>query len=419
MKTFNYFRILCVGLLACVLSGCPGYPEYEITDELFVNKSSLTMLIGEQIKVTASPADIPVTWTSDNEAVATVTQTGLITSHSEGIAEITVSQGTSWRPVYVTVATPTVDKITIVSLGGDSTIWITMETFSDRIDIVRVFWNNNSDSIDFEVNNMAVAMMKNVVYPGGDYVFNVVSIDRLGNRSRAREVTALILNKDIMSAFKTTNKLFAVWKNTINVDHCMISYIDLDGLPVSRKVYTDESFVVINDYLSDLEFNIAYLLSTDTLHVNFSPVIGGAGKLDKAGWTIEVSDEAGWDGGGKNTVIDDNHDAGGFWHSYYESPLPHWAVIDMQRQNTVIEIVTLRRNGDCKTLRYFVGDSPDPNGAWTKIAEGAYESNTSAHTLRLEVSTFVTGRYLKLVLPDSFRDNHIGVSEVDVYGLID
>jgi hypothetical protein len=143
-------------------------------------------------------------------------------------------------------------------------------------------------------------------------------------------------------------------------------------------------------------------------------------KCDKTGWSIEVSDQHS-EGGGKNKVIDGDYSNSGYWHTQYSPnvPLPHWAVIDMKEPVEAGRIVTLRRsNGDNKTLQYFVGDSPDANAdTWVKVAEGAYASQTANHTLTLNVTEFVTGRYLKLVIPDSYRDPFSGICEIDVFGL--
>jgi hypothetical protein len=152
---------------------------------------------------------------------------------------------------------------------------------------------------------------------------------------------------------------------------------------------------------------------TKTIEINISELY----KCDKTGWTVEVSDEKPSDGGGKNMIIDGNYDGNKFWHSQWgpDTPLPHWAVIDMKASVEAGRITTQRRNTDTKTLQYFIGDNPDANaGTWTKIAEGTYASN---NTLALDVAEPVSGRYLKLVLPDSNRAPFTSICEVDVFGL--
>jgi hypothetical protein len=146
-------------------------------------------------------------------------------------------------------------------------------------------------------------------------------------------------------------------------------------------------------------------------------------KCDKEGWSVEVSDQTESDGGGKDKMIDNDYDNNGYWHSQWSggnAPLPHWAIIDMKGQMEVGRIVTQRRsNGDTRTVQYFVGNSPDANSdTWVKVAEGTYASQSANHILTLDATEPVTGQYLKLVLPDSYRDVFTAICEVDVYALI-
>jgi hypothetical protein len=146
----------------------------------------------------------------------------------------------------------------------------------------------------------------------------------------------------------------------------------------------------------------------------------------KTDWTIQVSDQH-TEGGGKDKVIDGSYNSAEYWHSNYgpNVPLPHWAVIDMQKPIKVARIITLRRNnGDNRTLRYYIGNNPnaDPDPyspSWTKIAEGAYEPGSTNHSLTLEVAEPVAGRYLFLFINDSFRSPFSGICEIDVYGIVE
>jgi hypothetical protein len=143
-------------------------------------------------------------------------------------------------------------------------------------------------------------------------------------------------------------------------------------------------------------------------------------KCDKSGWSIEVSDERADDGGGKDKAIDGDY-SDRYWHSQWgpDVACPHWAVIDMKETREIARIVTQRRsNGDTKTLQYFIGDSPDADGDWTMLTEGAYASSGADHTLTLDAAEPLSGRYLKLVLPDSFRNPYTAICEIDVYGLM-
>jgi hypothetical protein len=146
---------------------------------------------------------------------------------------------------------------------------------------------------------------------------------------------------------------------------------------------------------------------------------------DKTGWTIAgVSDETASDGGGVNTIIDGNYGTGNFWHSMWSpsnAPLPHWAIIDMKEPETVARIVTRRRNnGDTKTIEYYLGDEADVNSAtWKKVTQGSYpQGQNSVIDLTLDATESLSGRYLKLIVSDSYRVPFTAITEVDVYRAI-
>ena len=145
-------------------------------------------------------------------------------------------------------------------------------------------------------------------------------------------------------------------------------------------------------------------------------------KYDRSTWSVlEVSDETASDGGGKNTLIDG--DLGSYWHSQWEGgdePLPHWAIIDMATPKKIAKIDAYRRpgNGDAKTIQYFVGPDPDADAtSWTKIGESEFVSGKDNVEISISnSSSTLTGRYLKLVLPDSNRDPYTSIAEIYVYG---
>jgi hypothetical protein len=332
MKASNIF---CTVLLILVC-GCAEYPAYVITNTPFVNETSLNMYIGDEVQLTASPVDENFVWSSDNEKVASVTQTGLVTAISEGLSSITVK-----------------------SSNDEVRIDVRVRTFIPLTDI-----NLSKTSAKLYAGDKAQIWAYSIPEDASDVKFT--------------------------------------WRSE-NPD---VATVDKDGIvtAVSRGVTN-----IIVSYGS-IEKNVT--VSVPELY-----------KCDKTGWTVEVSDQQVSDGGGKDKMIDNDYGTGEFWHSQYIGNFvypPHWAVIDMKEPVEIARIVTQRRiNGDTKTLQYFVGDSPNPNAdTWVKVVEGAYISTSANHTLTLDVEESVTGRYLKLILPDSFRPPYTAICEVDVYGLM-
>jgi allantoicase len=105
--------------------------------------------------------------------------------------------------------------------------------------------------------------------------------------------------------------------------------------------------------------------------------------------------------------------------SVYEPQPPHWVIIDMSVPRRITGIDTYRHTAypDTKSILYYVSDEPYPNAdTWVKIMEGAYESTAVDHHLTLYATEFAVGRYLKIYLPDTFRNPYNSIREIDVYG---
>jgi hypothetical protein len=311
-----------------------------------------------------------------------------------------------------------------------------------RIDKVRVYWNNYRDSTDMQIGNRQ-GIFRTIIenMEESTYLFQIVSIDGYGNKSLPVELSGEVIgdsfvanlrNRSVASVVYTADdEVTVTWGNTPNYAvSCYLSYTATDNRTVTVIAPVTESVTVISGWKSGLNYYTQFVPNEGALDtLNSAPANLAVWKrYNKTGWTIEVSDETASDGGGKDKMIDGNYDYGEYWqsqHSPSTANLPHWAVIDMKESIEIARIVTQRRNinasigGDTKTLQYFIGDSPDPNaGTWVKFIEGAYESSAANHVLTLDAVTPLTGRYLKLIMPDTFRGQYTSICEIDVYGLI-
>lgn len=144
-------------------------------------------------------------------------------------------------------------------------------------------------------------------------------------------------------------------------------------------------------------------------------------KFDRTNWAVlAVSDETASDGGGKDALIDDKLDT--WWHSNYtdgDTPLPHWAVIDMMSPKDMSKVEIYRRSGttDTKSVEFYIGNSPDANAAdWVRLATGVFGEGDRLELLIPESMNTNQGRYLKILLPDSNREPFINIAEVYIYG---
>jgi hypothetical protein len=102
----------------------------------------------------------------------------------------------------------------------------------------------------------------------------------------------------------------------------------------------------------------------------------------------------------------------------------------MKEQREVARTMTQRlANGEwtgTKSFQYFVSDDPNPNATtWVKVIEDAFAAQNTGwgvaeNSLTSDaVAPFSKGRYLKLLLPDSFRSDNgiIAICEIDVFGV--
>jgi hypothetical protein len=112
MKINNYIKIACMLALAFLWTACEK--EMTMTD-ITVDKESISALLGDNVQITVNPvpADASIDareyeWSSDNEAIATVTRFGIVHSVEEGTCNITVKHGSFSKSVSVTITDPVV-----------------------------------------------------------------------------------------------------------------------------------------------------------------------------------------------------------------------------------------------------------------------------------------------------------------------
>ena len=110
--------LLLIPLVAAGLAGCeqakpnPPAPQCD-SATVTLDKQTASIVIGGTIQLNASISveGCPITWSSSNEAVASVDQNGLVTGHSEGTANITANG-------VVCVVTVTDDGPVVVHVTG-------------------------------------------------------------------------------------------------------------------------------------------------------------------------------------------------------------------------------------------------------------------------------------------------------------
>jgi hypothetical protein len=160
MKNYmNKIIILLLSVLA--LTGCDNYNDRtEVLPEITANHKSLTIFIGGEAQIVASPQDgTSFTWTSASPDVATVSEDGLVKALSEGSSDITVRKGDAFIIISVIV----IPKIPLTNIElstydvkmkiGDHSIVQIVSTPTEANDIpMNDFWWWSDDETIATVN---------------------------------------------------------------------------------------------------------------------------------------------------------------------------------------------------------------------------------------------------------------------------
>ena len=162
MKHFLFKLMLFViplGMVACSDSEDePENPTVEVTS-VTVSPESINMVIGDtqRLTLTISPENASVksgTWSSSNEAVATVSQDGTVTAVAEGTAMITVTAGGKSDTCNVTVTAERIEvesieispaEVTLTQIG--ETAQLTVKIMPEDATYTEMTWSSSDESI--------------------------------------------------------------------------------------------------------------------------------------------------------------------------------------------------------------------------------------------------------------------------------
>ncbi|GGG77516.1 hypothetical protein GCM10007415_06820 [Parapedobacter pyrenivorans] len=104
----NKFNYLALGILLSLCTmGCDDYEVKDIPKNIYVDKASLSLFVGEQMQLKVSPTDgtYNYQWTSEDPAIATVSSSGLVQAISSGFTNVIVTGGPAKTLVPITSIT--------------------------------------------------------------------------------------------------------------------------------------------------------------------------------------------------------------------------------------------------------------------------------------------------------------------------
>ncbi len=174
------------------------------------------------------------------------------------------------------------------AFAGKNRIQFEMIIRSQRIETVRIFWNDYMDSLDVAIGNKTGStklMLENMAEKG--YIFKLVSIDKYGNPSLPFEVTGKVYgdkfqttvgNRSITSKTPLVGGVATInWAGPVDYGiRCDLVYKNLDGVEVTRKVPMSAITTSFTDMGSDLKYRTLFLpepTAIDTFYTDFKAIV--------------------------------------------------------------------------------------------------------------------------------------------------
>ena len=163
------FLIQASCLFSCIwmLSGCASGPDYEIEKRIFVDQASLSLFVGDNTKLTASPTTESFQWESLNTSVVTVSANGDVQATGAGETVIRVRNGDIIRniPVSVVVKIPiaqiSVSETSLELYTGETATLTTKylpENYNEKGPFA-ISWQSSNPSVATVTEGKVVAIM--------------------------------------------------------------------------------------------------------------------------------------------------------------------------------------------------------------------------------------------------------------------
>lgn len=135
-----------------LLAGCDPYMRTEVDESLYINHQSVSMFVGEQFQLTASPTELTYSWESEDESVVTVSASGLVLAVGPGSTYIVAVSGNRRARIPVSAivrvplegleASPEVELL----LGGKLTLSVTPVP-AEANDYGRFEWSSDNENV--------------------------------------------------------------------------------------------------------------------------------------------------------------------------------------------------------------------------------------------------------------------------------
>lgn len=327
--------------------------------------------------------------------------------------------------------------------AGENRIQLDVYIKAQRVDNLRVYWNNYEDSIDVEIGGKTgifPVILDDM--PESGYLFQLVCFDKFGNRSLAYEATGScygenykngLLNRSYVTEFThydmKGDSMIIYWGGTVRGSIGVeLQYTDTSDKTIRMEIPADASTTILYKLKGNISYNSRFLPTEHAIDTFIStskniPVYYER-PLDKSNWKIvgfssaSVSPE--WPA--TNAIDGDINTP---WHTEHDpiAPFPHYFIVDMGKVVDISSFEVYRRMDDSAgaqpTHQIFYAESlADPTNAEDKgwMNYGIYNLDNIVDIPQFSrASNIIKARYFMYYVASNPRSAYAYIGEIGAY----
>lgn len=257
-----------------------------------------------------------------------------------------------------------VDSVGI--LAGENRMQLNLYVKSQRIDKVRIYWNNYEDSLDVDIQGKTgvfPVLLDNM--PESGYLFQLVSFDKFGNKSLEYEATGSSYGENYKNGLSNRSYITEFTRYDMEGDSMVIywggivrgaiamelQYTDTSGESVRMEVPADATTTTLHNLKGNVSYKLRFIpeveaIDTFTTAPKSIPVYYER-PINKSGWKIvsfsSASASPEWPA--TNAIDGDINTP---WHTEHNptAPFPHYFIVDMGETIDISSFEVYRRMDD-------------------------------------------------------------------------
>jgi len=321
----------------------------------------------------------------------------------------------------------------VLTSPGKKRIQLEIFIGAQRIETVRIFWNDYADSVDVQVGNKTGSIKKvieNLTEKG--YIFQFISFDKFGNKSLPLEVTgnvygdvyeSKLLARSYTFVSKIAGLVFTFAPAAEGNLATLVTYTNTAGVLTTITVPAADLSCTIADFKPGSQIAIKSSFGTvngiDTFYSSTSNPATQFFSFYKKDWKIlSWSDQYDSGSNGVKNIIDGTD--GTRWHTN-GSAYPHWVIIDMGAVRTIKQFglwrSTMDGGGDNRLPVLIQLLISNDNVTWTDLGQFSLNNLINGEQV-IPIAASPQGRYFKFVGLAGAPGNssYMVLGDVSVYG---